>query len=295
MGELVLTHSGRIELDEVSALCRRAGAGGDEIVAVGDKAFEVVRNDCASLGHSGRSGDLRPLVEDRSAGGSQWEGVAADGAGLVLVLQEHARDAQPSHVFVLSERLDSLVATIALDVGDGDAKWKRRWRERPNERGEGLALLRDGHLLVIKQKEPKRLIEFGPRGDDAGGLGPDRLPEPGEEFAPTSGDVEYRALASWGIEEGRHPELESLNDVAVAGGRIYVLSRSSQRVARLKPVTDPEADSVEVEASADVPAGVECPEGLLVLDGSTLLIADDQAPGAGKPDNLFRLRWPDRL
>src|SRR5688572_19352273 len=96
---LELTQSGRIDLDEVSALCRR----GDEIVAVGDKAYDIVCNDVASLEDGWRSGDLSGLVtNDSEPDGSQWEGVAADGTGRILVLQEHAGRDRPSHVFVFA-------------------------------------------------------------------------------------------------------------------------------------------------------------------------------------------------
>jgi hypothetical protein len=294
VSKLGLAAAGRLELDELSALCHRSSAErGDEILAVGDSSFQIVRGDAGSLQDRGASPDLRDALAgrtDETEDKSQWEGVAVDGAGTVFVLQEHAGDDKPSHVFVIADDLGSVSATIALHVGAGDAGWKKRWREDPNARGEGLVLLRDGHILVIKQKEPKRLIEFGPPAHSANGVGTERYLAPDEPFALDAGtDLEYHALESWGLEQGDHDRLDSLNDVAVADGELYVLSRSSRRIARLRTPLAPEADAAEVEHTWEVPRKIDCPEGLVFVNGTTPIVADDQVP-KGKPrDNVFRL------
>ena len=94
---------------------------------------------------------------------SQFEGVAADGAGRVFILEE-----SPGHVYVFDAALTKVEARITLRVRPDDpafATLAEAWAAHPNSRGEGIVLLDRGHLLILKEKDPRRLIEFGPDGD----------------------------------------------------------------------------------------------------------------------------------
>ena len=93
----------------------------------------------------------------------------------MFVLQEH-----PGHVFVFAPALDALVAALALEM-PGEDGWQRAWAKDKNTRGEALVLLKNGHVLVGKQKKP-RLIEFGPREHVPAGISSDTLLSPDEPF-----------------------------------------------------------------------------------------------------------------
>lgn len=287
MCALAVDASARLDCHELSALC--LGRGG-ELLGVGDASFRIARGETDPLRGRARSSSLRKLVADRSDTQSQWEGLAVDGAGLVFVLQEHAGLERPSHIFVFSPDLDSLVGVVELHVPEGDAQWRRSWRADPNARGEAVVLLGQGHLLVVKQADPIQLIEFGPPGRRPLGLGQDQDRLAGEPFLSGRPFVtRYEPLASWKLEPGDEPPLESVNDVTVWEGVIYLVSRSSRRVARLEPGGSPSADALVVAQSWKLPRAIENPEGLAILADSSLLVADDQPKERRERDNVFKL------
>jgi hypothetical protein len=279
MDELEVEGRWRVELPELSALALRfRERAAPELVGVGDRLFGIFTGDSHPPGESAVFSDLRQVVGTGDAdSASQWEGVAVDGAGFPFVLEEHAEENEdPSHVFVLDADLRKPVCVIALVVEDDDEEWTESWTEHKNARAEALALLRDGHLLVAKQKDPVRLIEFGPRGAQPGGLAPSRFLDRDKPFEyPPGPAAEYVPLASWGLAGEDRDELETVNDLAVSGRTLYAVSRKSQRIVRFESDASPDEDSVKVEDRWRVPADVLNPEGLAIVDELVPLVADD--------------------
>jgi hypothetical protein len=132
---------------------RRAGRG-RELLSVGDRDHALLTVPLRAGGAGARANDLEGLAGD--AGPSGFEGVACDGAGRVLVLQECT-----SRVPVLAAGFASLEAVVELAVAPGQPGFGREWADDENACGEGLLLMARGHLLVAKQKAPVCLIEFG--------------------------------------------------------------------------------------------------------------------------------------
>ena len=161
MRRLEVADSWRLDADELSGLGlrRRGPAAEPELLVVGDSGFRVLTCGLTEHGPQGRSPKLDDAVDGFTSGrSSQWEGVTADGSGRVFILQEH-----PGHVFVLAPELGRLDDALELEVPGRHAEWERTWHEDKNARGEALLLMRGGHVLVFKQKDPVTLIEFGPR------------------------------------------------------------------------------------------------------------------------------------
>jgi hypothetical protein len=71
----------------------------------------------------------------------QIEAVCADGLGRVLLLQE-----TPPRVEVVDPKALKVVASIDLAV-EGRGEIARTWADPKGSRGEGMVLLRGGHLL----------------------------------------------------------------------------------------------------------------------------------------------------
>jgi hypothetical protein len=281
MCALAIDASARLDCHELSSLC--LGRGG-ELLGVGDASFRIARGELGPLRGGARSASLRKLVEDRSDERSQWEGIAVDAVGHVFVLQEHAGRDRPSHVFVFPPDLDALVGVVELHVPEGDEHWRRSWRADPNARGEAVLLLGHGHLLVVKQAEPIRLIEFGPPDEQPLGLGPAQLA--GAPFVSGRPSVvRYEPLGSWKLEPGDEPPLESVNDATVWEDSLYVVSRRSRRVARLRL----ESDALVVAQSWKLPKAIENPEGLAILADASPVVADDQPKENRERDNVFKL------
>jgi hypothetical protein len=282
VAELEIRGSWRVSLPELSALAIRSrGDGGTlELLAVGDKLCSISAGEAQPSVGDNLSGDLSDAVARwtwEPEGDSQWEGLAADGIGRAFVLQEHPGDEeQPSHVFVFAPDLRERVGVIALLVDGAGEEWREAWSEDMNARAEALALLRGGHLLVAKQKDPVRLIEFGPKGNRAAGLGSSRFLEEGEPFqCPPEEFAEYEVLHSWGVAKDGEDELRSVNDLAVFEGSLYAVSRDSRRITRLEADVGPTEESVGVERSWPIPATVGQPEGLVVRSGLVPIVADD--------------------
>jgi hypothetical protein len=295
MDELKIEDRWRVDVPELSALALRfrGGTRSPELLGVGDKSFSIFTGEAHPPGASTVSADLSDSVSSwTSEPASQWEGLAADGAGCAFVLQEHpGHKKDPSHVFVFAPDLRERICVIALVVEDDGAEWKEAWNEDKNARGEALVLLRDAHLLVAKQKDPVRFIEFGPSGAEAAGLGPSRFLDTGESFeCPSDSLVEYEPLASWGVAGEDEDKLPSLSDLAVCERRLYAISRKSHDIVRLETSASPEEDSLKVEPCGSVPADVQNPEGLVIGDGLVPVVADDLSADedAGGP-NIFVL------
>jgi hypothetical protein len=174
----------------------------------------------------GRSPNLDDDVDRFTTGSSsQWEGVTADGSGRVFVLQEH-----PGHVFVLAPGLGRLDAALELDVPERDGGWEQRWHEDKNARGEALLLMRGGHVLVFKQKDPVALIEFAPNGDAPIAVDDDPFLPANGPFTVSDGAL--RPVRSWEVDA----PLESISDASRVGGRVFVLSAKSRCIAGLRPL-----------------------------------------------------------
>ena len=296
MAALRLEARTALPLTEISAFALRQGEAGTELIAVGDDDFGVLcvpLSDDGQLGESERRDLWRKLPMDvvASSDGSQFEGVACDGDGRVLVLQEG-----PARVLVLSRRLDTLLHTIRLIVDPEDPDFGAKWHDDDNARGEGMVLLRDGHLLIAKQRKPIRLIEFGPPGADPLGVSPDTLlpADASYDVASRDGDVELAVLASWRLADGEDEDaFESINDLACdADGRLFLLSSRTRRIACIEETLRADEEHARFAQVWELPDGTpgdedNRPEALVLpFEGAALVGIDTKKPG----DNVAFVR-----
>ena len=220
----------RLPLEEVSALC--LWDDGASVVGVGDDHWCFARATCAP----GALVPEPPTVVDRrppTARKSEFEGIAGDASGRLFVLREG-----PSVVLVV-DREGEVTQTLRLHVPAGMPRLGAEWNDaaNANARGEGLLLLRDGHVLVAKQRKSPWIIEFGADGDAPQGFTRASALRTGEVFPLAAAVRELHALAAWRVDQ---PDLESLNDLAVdAGGGLFLISARSRRLARLDHDLDP--------------------------------------------------------
>jgi hypothetical protein len=286
-----IVHETALPIREISALAiRRSDAGGLQILAVGDEDFAVVTAEC---GEDGRPKGTRreelflPLVGSGIdlRDGSGFEGVAADGAGRVFILQE-----EQSRLLVFSQDLRRLLHVLALDVPP-DSPIAAAWDKDVNERAEGLLLLRDGHVLVAKQKNPAALLEFGPEDDEPLGVSSETVLSDTERFTlPKTEDGRLVALASWALAGDAEERLPTVNDIALgADGRVYLISAKGQMIARLEKHLQP-TERIKLgkawKIEGELPEGDDArPEGLAFVAGATVIGIDCKLAG----NNLFVL------
>jgi hypothetical protein len=284
-----IAHSTSLPIREVSALASRSGPSGrPELVAVGDEDFAIVTAELDDHEHprGTQRYDLERVLPAKyveRADGSDFEGVCCDGDGLVFVLQEGK-----SRVLVLSADLSEHLQTIRLKVGRDEPDFGAAWNDDDNARGEGILLLRQGHVLVAKQKEPTYLIEFGPPGSKPVGVSRKSVLGSDAPFArPRADTAKYVPVASWPLADTTGA-LPSVNDIAF-DERLYLVSSKSGAIVALDAPLEPDhqAHTDTIWEIADPLPGGPDPraEGLTLVAGDALVGIDTKEAG----DNLIVL------
>ncbi|HEV8276302.1 MAG TPA: hypothetical protein VGQ26_11485 [Streptosporangiaceae bacterium] len=180
-----------LPLGEISGVCQAYGTQRQELrlLAIGDDSPIVIAVDIEP-GPNGRPvpNDLTTVLSASTVPIGNWEAIATDGDGRVFILQE-----------------------------DPDRAIGHEWKSEPRSRGEGLVLLHHGHLLVIKEKKPKRLLEFGPGGAAARGISPSTVLPVQERFPVPSNTarIEFEFLKQWKFDDAAEHEMDDLSDAAV--------------------------------------------------------------------------------
>lgn len=285
--QLTVEDTADIDLLEISGLGQRHRPGGSglQVLAVGDEEFTVLIADLEAGVTPRRFERLQlehVLAEGEPAAGSQWEAADGDASGRVFILQE-----DPAVVFVLNPEMDELVCRIELisRTPDGD---DLGLGESPNSQGEGLVLLRNGHVLIAKEKDPPVLMEYGPNEERPEGVAPDLLFATSDEFPlPANRRTQFGLLTVWRLSGSAEAEIKDISDIAVGPDEgLYLLSDESRCIAQLERTLDPEQEHLGVVSLWHLPSELEQPEGLVVTDERTPLVAIDSGD---RVRNLFVL------
>jgi hypothetical protein len=172
------------------------------LYAVGDVSYQVARLDIGSLSvHDDtqpaqstiRIEDVAPALGKKGNDASQWEAIAADGLDTICMLSE-AR----GEISCIDHSLRTRRGNFKLDVSS-IGYLDSAWNARANSRGEGMILMKRGHVLILKEKDPSLLVEFGPAGDLPMGYSPSSFLRKGEAFAG------LQAVPSNGTDGISHP------------------------------------------------------------------------------------------
>ena len=261
---------GEIPLREVSGLAIATLREGQYLVAVGDHGPNVA---VAAITGKAKEPlgdwDVIDVSTLEAPAGSpqveQAEAVAADGVRQAMVLIE-----DPALLLVLDTAEPRITHAYALDGGSHEGLGDT-WRDDAASRGEGMVLLRDGHVLIVKEKRPAGLLEFGPEGDVAHGVSAQTLHPAGEAWAAPDA-TRLVGLAWWPAPDA----LADLSDAEVGPDQaLYLLSDQTNAVAQLSlPLAV--GDEVAYDAVWRLPREVGKAEGLTFLPDGTALVAVDQ-------------------
>lgn len=270
--DLELLDRREIPLREVSALAMTAAPGGGALLAaIGDAGPELA---VAPVDAGGELGPWETVNLDAFERAPdvprirQAEALAFDGAGTAVVLLE-----QPALAVVIDTRARRLAGTFGLDGGGLPGRVGERWSADPSSRGEGVLLLRGGRVLVAKEKRPAGLIEFGPAGAAASGIGPDTILGADEAWEAPAPGAALAALAWWPGPDG----LDDLSDLAAApDGSVHALSDESRSLARLALPLAPGDGAAPTAAIWKLPKQVGKAEGLAFLPGGRIAVAADR-------------------
>jgi hypothetical protein len=201
----------------------------------------------------------------------QWEAVARDGAGKIFLLHEKF-----ASLFVLDPLATHLRGVINLSsfVPKGEAVLGRVSLHKDNAMGEGFLLLKNGHMLVVKERYPPSLIEFGPEGSHAEGFSPQLILGKDESFAVAAGQTSYEPLHLWNLEDKyRHCDLSEL--VASSEGELHVISQQCRWIGTFAPLSLQEK-TAPITQLWHLPHQLGAAESLVIVDGEHFLVAEDR-------------------
>ena len=280
--ELEVIESHHFNIPEISGMCWRRDPHSKQrqLVIVGDKTHSlyVVNWDDRQNGKI-EEFPLAELVPDFRKAGSQWESVVADESGRVFILQEN-----PARVFVTSPDLKSIERVIRLEIPKKGFE-RVAWNKDLNSRGEGLILLKNGNILVVKEKKPLKVLEFSADGASAEGYRPELamewagvFPLPGEETST------YTARAFWAL-SSRMVDSSGIN--LDPRGRPYLLGDKESVIRRISGAFTPEVREIDLGVSWKLPAVAVKPEGMVIDEQMRPVIGLDQKKPSGM--NLFVL------
>jgi hypothetical protein len=263
-----------VPLKEVSGVCLRRGADGEmSLVAIGDRtavvAWVVLPDEDAGAFHWQQAGLTDVHGTQLPLDDPQIEAICADGAGRVLLLQE-----TPARVELVDWAGRRVVASIALRL-PADHPLTASWTDPEGSRGEGAAFLRNGHLLIAKEKDPPAFIEFGPTGEAASGFRAGAALDKGDAWPVGDGDHVFDALATWMPDRELLEACADFSDLEVGpDGRLYLLSDKSQSLVRLAPLL-PEGGRARADRVWKLPELDGKPEGLAITRNGRAIVALD--------------------
>jgi hypothetical protein len=239
-----------------------AGTDNISLYAIGDASYEVasLRINSPSEDASSHVDNVAPILGKHSKDASQWEAIATDSLDTLCMLSETR-----SEVSCVDLSLKAAKGIFKLDVS-GIKHLERAWQDHPNSRGEGMILMKNGHALVLKEKQPSMLVEFGPPGDPPLGFGPDTFLVAGEAFT-LSQSSRWAALKAWEFSDRLAELARDASEITLGpDGRVYLLSQESSILIRLEKALKPDEDKVNVDRDAywKLPAGIEKAEGLII-------------------------------
>jgi hypothetical protein len=288
---LELLGDGAIPLREVSGLALGRWDRGTFVVAVGDHgpdvAFAPLRSESDALTALAdwHALDLSSLDSpEGSPRVDQAEAIALDAHDLAVVLTE-----DPPLLLAVDMAQRRVTRTYRLDGGP-IADLAGPWAADASSRGEGLLLLQGGHVLVVKEKHPAGLVEFGPPGDEPAGVDARTLLPSGGAWSAPEVD-RLVALAWWPGDD----VLADYSDAEIGpDGHLYLLSDKSAAIGRVDlPLAVGPGARTRIAGTWGLPGRVRKAEGLTFLPDGRCVVASDRH-GLGR--NLAVLpppgQWP---
>lgn len=222
---------------------------------------------------------------------SQWEAIAAVYPSNIYLLNE-----QLSTIFIYNKELNKISSVINLESYELN---KANLRERitvdqANAMGEGFVLLKNGHILVAKERFAPTLVEFAPERNQTPLGYQSKLILPSDMAFPLADNNAHRhifyPIKVWKIpSKFRHCDLSELS--ASATGELYLLSQQCQWIGKLNNL-DPTAQEVSFKEFWSLPKNFKQAEAFVVWDEKTFIVGEDLQ--SEKRANLFILMRQNR-
>lgn len=277
--KLEVTRRASLPIAEASGLGRRVVAGKPQYLAIADATPALVTFDVTGDGAASKivRHDLRGLF---GGGDSQWEAVAGDGRGSVFLLAE-----ADARVFVLDAGLARVTHTFQIEIPRRHPL-RSAWDRDANSRGEGLVLLSNGHMLLVKEKDPVAILELAPEGEPAAGYRAELALQGGAFPVPRGATTTLVPVHHWTPKDSQEALLPDVSELAVdPEGRLLLLTDQGRAIARVEKELRPDEDRIDVKGLYRLPSSVDKPEGLVFASERPLVAVDARDPG----ESLFTL------
>lgn len=207
---------------------------------------------------------------------SDWEAIQVDGQGNSYILQEH------SGLILIVDTLNEYAGEIRLDYRPLYKSYEAKTNLKASRRslGEGLVLLKEGHILLAYQNDPPLIVEYGPQKNKPLGIQKSSFLSRVQPFVPPKKDedqkrFEFEPLKYWevaGIGEC------DLNEIVydTRTDELLALSKKCSKVMALKTIRDGvSGEKLQIAKSWSLPSRIRFAEGLAVLPDGKWLIAGD--------------------
>jgi uncharacterized protein YjiK len=262
--------SSKLPLKEVSGLGVRKIDGKQNYLAIGDSTPMLITFDLDESGKvkSPKKNSLSGLF---GSGPSQFEAVAGDGSGKVFILNEGE-----SKISVITKDFGRITHTFKLTMPE-DHDLASSWDRDENSRGEGMLLLKNGHILIAKEKGPPCIMEFATKRSRAAGYKPELALGDREFDVPNGDETELVPVAYWELKSDAARIIGDISDLALdSQGRILVLTDQGRAIVRVEAELTPDENKIDAKQVYELPRAVDKPEGLIVANGKPIVAIDNQ-------------------
>jgi len=249
---------------------------GSEISSVRRIDFSKVLLDLFSLCSTYMN---QTCIEHGSAIISNWEGIASDSSGRIFALQEHSGAVVS---FLPNDVRNSLnIIQLEFDKFHQDQSNRHARRGRSEKLAEGMLLLKNGHILIVKESNPESILEFAPSTHDTP-LGLDNNSVLGKRekfnmsvFRGVKGiKARYKQLKEWRFRGENKCDLSDLS-YSKRKSALYLVSQKCKKIMRVDSlgVTD---EFIEISQEWALPKGIKNPESMIILDDDRFLVGSDR-------------------
>lgn len=221
---------------------------------------------------------------------SGWEAITADSSGRTFILSKDL-----ATIVVYDRNRKEVSATLNLDgFHPGGISHQGLTPDQTEQAlGEGLVLLRNGHILVSKQKYPGGIFEFAPRRGEIRGESAGFRPElacTGDcRFPVDRGQrLAYDPVNYWVVPE-RFQDCDLAEISVDRHGELFILSQFCQVIAKVNdmPLSGEEMTVGQVWS---LPLELKSAQAFVVPDDDFFIVGLDHATDA---PNLYYLKRPE--